>query len=379
MIRHTLPVRENWQLKVEQLGFNYHTLSGETYWDESACYEFSYDQVAALEVATRNLYDLCLQAVDYVIQKELWSQFSIPLKFVPMIRTSWRNETPSIYGRFDLSWNGDLSVPPSMLEFNADTPTSLYEAAVAQWFWLRDIYPNADQFNSIHEKLIAWWKKIKPYLRGRRLYFSCLDEYPEDFMNVSYLQDCAEQAGLETLFVGIRDIGLKRNRFIDLNEKPIDTIFKLYPWEWMMHEEFGDALLKSPTTWIEPPWKMVLSNKAILPILWKLFPGHPNLLEAYFDHPGPLKDYAKKPILSREGANVTIVENEAVITETHGEYGYEGYVYQQLRKLPDFNGNHPVIGSWLIGGNAAGIGIRETGGLVTDNLSRFVPHYITQR
>lgn len=376
MQRHRIQPRDDWRTKVESLGFNYHTLDGATYWDESVCYEFNYRQVEIIEKATMELYGMCLEAVDYVLKNKLLPVFSIPDKYGSLIRSSWDNETPSIYGRYDLSWNGDETTAPKMLEFNADTPTSLFEAAVIQWFWLQDFNPGADQFNSIHEKLIGWWKKIKPWLHGHPLYFSCLQEFPEDYINVSYLQDCASQAGIETRFINVHEIGLQKKNFVDLDEKQIRNIFKLYPWEWMMHEEYGRALLKSETLWIEPPWKMILSNKAILPILWKLFPGHPNLLECYFDEPGPMTSYAAKPLLSREGANITLVENNELLLETAGEYGEEGFIFQQLHKLPNMEGNFPVLGSWVIGGKPAGMGIRETTSLVTDNFSRFVPHLI---
>jgi glutathionylspermidine synthase len=262
------------------------------------------------------------------------------------------------------------------LEFNADTPTSLFEASVVQWFWLQEYNPQYDQFNSIHEKLINWWKEIKPLLNNRTLYFSCLQEFPEDLTNVAYIQDCASQAGIDTKFINVHDIGRNTHTFTDLQEKKIHYIFKLYPWEWLMNEEYGRLMLATNTVWIEPAWKMILSNKAILPILWQLFPNHPNLLEAYFDSPGNMTSYAKKPLLSREGANITLVENGTTISETSGEYGEEGFIYQQLQKLPNFNNNFPVLGSWIIGGEAAGIGIRETTSLVTDNFSRFVPHVI---
>jgi glutathionylspermidine synthase len=376
MKRHLSLPRENWQSKVEEIGFSFHTLQGIPYWDESVYYEFSYPQVEVLERSTADLYRLCLEAVDYVLRKDLLDYFYIPKEFKRIIKRSWQLETPSIYGRFDLSWDGDIHGHPKMLEFNADTPTSLFEAAVVQWFWLKDLHEKGDQFNSIHEKLIGWWKKIRPHLNNEKLFFSCLQEFPEDVINVSYLQDCASQAGIKTAFINVHDIGLKKATFMDLEEKPIRHIFKLYPWEWMLNEEFGTALLKSDTIWIEPPWKMILSNKAILPVLWKLFPGHPNLLECYFDDPGPLQSYAVKPLLSREGANIILVENGDVLQETPGEYGEEGYIYQQLHKLPNFDGNFPVLGSWVIGGKPAGLGIRETNSLVTDNFSRFIPHSI---
>ena len=145
----------------------------------------------------------------------------------------------------------------------------------------------------------------------------------------------------------------------------------------MLTDVFGKNLVsdKFNVCWIEPLWKMILSNKAILPVLWALFPNHKNLLPAYFTR-GDLKDYVKKPFLSREGTNITMVEDEKLIASSAGGYGAEGFIFQELCKLPDFNGNHPVIGSWIIGQQPAGIGIRESNGLITDNLSRFVPHFI---
>lgn len=377
MKRNKIIVRENWKSKVEELGFNYHTLDGATYWDESAFYEFNYKQISILEKTTNELYKLCLKAVDHVIKNNLYDEFLIPEKFIGLIKKSWEKETPSIYGRYDISWNGNEKQSPKMLEFNADTPTSLYEAAVIQWFWLQEVFPGKDQFNSIHEKLLVWWGKIKPFLNNELLYFSCLKEFPEDLINVLYLQDCASQTGIQTDFISIHDIGRNKDNFTDLKEQPICNIFKLYPWEWLLNEEFSELLLTSKTQWIEPPWKMILSNKAVLPLLWKLFPGHPNLLECYSDGPNKMINYVMKPIFSREGANVRLIENDVITCETQGEYGEEGYIYQQLHKLPDFENNFPVIGSWVIGNRSAGIGIRESASLITDNFSRFLPHIIT--
>lgn len=164
--------------------------------------------------------------------------------------------------------------------------------------------------------------------------------------------------------------------FVDLNEQRITSIFKLYPWEWMVEEEFGEHILELHTTmdWIEPIWKMLLSNKGILPVLWERNPGHPNLLEAYFGEPHKMKEYTRKPLFSREGANIRVVKLGAAAVETTGTYGKEGFVCQKLAPLPDFDGTRPVLGSWVIDGESAGIGIRETRSLVTDNTSRFIPH-----
>ena len=368
--------RNNWQQAVENLGFGFHT-TDVPYWDETAYYSFTLDEVDNLEKATTTLWDLCLKAVQHVIDNKLYSQFKIPENYIEYIEKTWNEDVPSIFGRFDLCYkNGKIK----MLEFNADTPTSLYEAGIVQWFWLQDFDKNKDQFNSIHEKLIAYWKYLKLYLQPGKLHFTCLKETLEDLTNTEYMRDCAIQAGLETKLVFIDDIGWDENakQFVDMEDESIRNIFKLYPWEWLAAEQFGKNILEDTNQifWIEPSWKMILSNKAILPILWELNPNCEYLLPAYFDENG-MKDYVKKPILSREGANIEMVKHYGTIEKTDGEYGEEGFVYQQLFELPDFDNNYPVIGSWIIGQEAAGIGIREANNLITDNKSRFVPHLIS--
>jgi glutathionylspermidine synthase len=310
------------------------------------------------------------------MDENLFERFAIFQRFVPYLEKTWNEDHPAIYGRFDLCYkNGQIK----LLEFNADTPTSLFEAGIVQWFWLQDFDKKLDQFNSIHEKLIDYWKYLKVYLHPGFLHFTCLKETLEDLTNTEYLRDCAMQAGLSTKLVFIDDIGwdAQRKLFVDMENEPITNLFKLYPWEWLMSDEFGQNILQDSnrTFWIEPAWKMILSNKAILPILWELYPNHPYLLPAYFES-GKLTNYVKKPILSREGANINLVRNNNLLQHTEGAYGKEGYIFQDLFELPDFDGFYPVIGSWVIGQEPAGIGIREADTFITNNTSRFVPHLI---
>jgi glutathionylspermidine synthase len=306
----------------------------------------------------------------------LYHQFAIPENFIPYIERTWMEDHPAIYGRFDLCYKDGVL---KLLEFNADTPTSLYEAGIVQWFWLQERDKDRDQFNSIHEKLIGYWKYLQAYLYPGPLHFTCVKGSLEDLTNTEYLRDCAIQAGLETQLLFVDDIGWDADKevFVDMQDQPIRNIFKLYPWEWMLRESFGANILadRNKTFWIEPGWKMLLSNKAILPILWELYPDCPYLLPAWFES-GRLTDYARKPLLAREGANIGLVTGNTVLQQTPGAYGAEGYVYQQLCTLPDFDGNFPVLGSWIIGQQPAGMGIRESTTLVTDNASRFIPHYI---
>ncbi len=394
MMRIPLTPRSNWQQIVEQQGLTFHTLdSGQPYWDESAAYEFSAAEIDTLEAAANELQAMCLAAAQHVIDRRRYADLTIPAAAIPAIEAAWNAEPPALYGRFDLMWAGAQSGhPPKLLEYNADTPTSLLEAAVIQWNWLEDMRrrslgpdsPSLDQFNSLHDRLIAKWRDITPYLQ-QPLYFAGVDT-PEDTLTLAYLEDTARQADLATRRIPMLDIGWNeaRNCFVDENENQIQSLFKLYPWETMLSEEFGTHALriKGQLTWIEPIWKLLLSNKGILPILWELYPNHPLLLEAHFDSPRNLPAYVRKPLLSREGQNVALTCADGTTVETPGTYADDPqtrFIFQALAPpavFPDPHGRprHPVLGLWMIDQECAGMGVRESVGPITDNLSSFVPH-----
>jgi len=366
--------RADWQKRVEDAGLVWHSPGEGVYWNESAFYELTSQEVDTLEAATNELEGMTLAAAQHIVDNQLYTRLGIPAAAVPLIEASWEAEPPSLYGRFDLSYDG--SGPPKLLEYNADTPTSLVEAAVAQWYWLEDVFPKRDQFNSIHERLVALWKELTPYLPGARVDFCSLDDV-EDGITVTYLEDTAHQAGLATSSFPVSEIGWNGQTFVGPDDAALGAVFKLYPWEWMMQDEFAPHLPATSTLWIEPAWKMLLSNKGILPILWQLYPGHPNLLEASFDGPGLMRSWVKKPMLGREGANITYHRFGADV-ETQGTYGDGGFVYQEAAATRPFDGKYAMLGSWVIGheeGNsAAGVGIREADTPITTNLSPFVPH-----
>ncbi|MEY2880916.1 MAG: hypothetical protein RLZZ15_3296 [Verrucomicrobiota bacterium] len=378
MKRLPLTPRADWRAHVEALGFTYHTHDTGPYWDESACYEFSAREIDELEAAANTLHQLCLDAAQHVIDRGWWARVGIPEKAVPAILASWERDDPSVYGRFDLAYDG--ASPPKLLEYNADTPTALVEAAVVQWHWLQAVFPGADQFNSIHEKLIAAWRGVA----SERVHFAAVKDMPEDEQTIAYLADTCTQAGFQVAWTAIDEIGwdAAARRFVAADEAPIDALFKLYPWEWMWHETFGEHVAAAPTLFVEPPWKLLLSNKGLLPVLWELFPGHPNLLPAFetpaafVDAAGVRASYVKKPRLSREGANVALVEEGRTVEETGGDYGDEGFVFQALAPIPNFAGNRPVCGVWVVNHEACGLGVREDTRRITGNLSRFVPHVL---
>lgn len=379
MQRHMIVPRPDWEEKIKEQGFLFY--KNESYYTETACYEFTGEEIDAIDKATAECFDMCLKVVQHVIDNSLWDEFHIPKQYADLIKWSWDNDMPSIYGRMDLVYNrGNIK----MLEFNADTPTSLLEASVIQWYWLQEYRKDADQFNSIHEKLLEHFRIIKPDLYGSsKLHFSCINGNTEDFMTTKYLEDAAHQAGIDTAFLYIEDIQMDnaRSAFYTDAEQPIENIFKLYPYEWMLNEMFGPFLpsTREQTLWIEPAYKAILSNKMLMVYLYQLFPESPYILPAFYGGWDSKvgNSYVKKPVYSREGNNIEIIDKLLTVEKTGGDYGEEGYIYQQYAPLPYFDGNRPVIGSWLIGGQTAGIGIRESNGLITGNTSRFVSHYFT--
>ncbi|MFJ2560165.1 MULTISPECIES: glutathionylspermidine synthase family protein [unclassified Streptomyces] len=392
MKRHTIAPRPDWQRTVEEQGVVYPLTrypdgSLRPYWDESAYYTFTLPEVEALEEVVEELHALCLDAAAHIVTHDRFADLGITdPRLAGLISESWRRraELPSLYGRFDLHYDG--TGPAKMLEYNADTPTSLVEAASAQWFWMEDRFPGADQWNSLHERLVDAWRQQAALLPAGPVHFahSDGDELGEDLMTVAYLRETAAQAGLDTEALSVEEIGWDRlsGRFVDDRLRYIRTCFKLYPWEWLTTDRFGPQVLDTldngggtgATCWIEPAWKMLLSNKALLAILWELNPGHPHLLAAHLDGPRELaasRGYAAKPLLGREGAGVTLhgPGKPPVVRD-------EACCYQELAPLPAFDGNHVVLGAWVVGDEAAGLGIRESAGLITDEYARFLPHVI---
>ena len=378
--------RPHWQQQADEFGFKFHTMYGEPYWDENAYYTFTLKQIEDdIEAPTEALHQMCLAAVDKVVRDDFWmSQFKIPASQWDFIARSWQQREPSLYSRFDLAYTGNG--PAKLLENNADTPTSLYETGFWQWLWLEDkiasgeLPTNTDQFNSLQDKLVNWFSAYQQKTGIRDMHFACCKDTDEDRGTVQYLEDCAKAAGIKSQFVFIEDIGLgEHGHFTDLDDHVIETAFKLYPWEFMLTEDYGQYLAKANVNWIEPPWKTILSNKALMPLLWTMFPNHPNLLPAFFDSDpkkSELKDYVKKPFFSREGANISIIKDGQTLVDSDGPYGEEGFIYQAYSPLPAFDDNITLIGSWLVDDKAAGMAIREDKALITQDLSRFLPHVI---
>lgn len=387
MLQRDIEPRQNWQERLCELGFDFYEVSSQhPYWTDHQYFQLNQAQIEQIDSVTEELHQLTITAIEYVFEHDLLHLFGLPERHHALLRHSWETDKTYLYGRFDFAWNGKDA--PKMLEYNAQTPTSLFEASVAAWDWLKQnvdagrLPSQADQFNILDEQLIVQFSLLKTTKTPQSpvLHFACDETSSEDMRTVTYMAACAEEAGWEAVIVDINAIQLTDDeRFADHNSKLINNLFSLYPYEFALLDEYSDYLACSNCTFIEPLWKVLLSSKALLPILWQLNPGHRNLLECYFaDDPRAenLTNKVIKPIFSREGANIGIYCHGEQVAGTSGNYGREGFICQQYAPLASFNGSHCVIGSWVIGQVGAGISFRLSDNLITNDVARFVPHLI---
>ncbi len=386
MQRMIVPERPGWAEIARQNGFTFHHVNGAKYWDESACWFIGLSEVEReIEDPTVELYAMCLALVDDVVRsQELMERMAIPQAMRDAIANSWFSGAPSLYGRFDFAYDG--TGPAKLLEFNADTPTSIYETAFFQWQWLEDMIAagrlpaGCDQFNRLHEALTERFAAI--FTRGSLVHFAAASDHTEDRQTVLYLEDLASQAGLEARFVDVAQIGINAaGQLVDDQQTLIGALFKLYPWEDLLRSAYARELARSSTLFLEPMWKAILSNKAILPLLWERHRGHRNLLPAAFEGTVAAdaittSAYVRKPFFSREGADIELTSNGQTQRGPAEGYGAEGRIVQAFAPLAQNDGNYAVIGSWVVGDDAVAMSVREDSGPITRDLARFVPHAI---
>jgi glutathionylspermidine synthase len=395
MKRIHLGARPDLVQKAEAAGFTFHAMYGEPYWDEDTVYEFTLAQVENdIEDPATELHEMCRQAADHIVaSEELMERLAIPRAHWDLVAESWQSDQPELYGRFDLIYDGHD--PAKMIEYNADTPTALFESASFQWTWFEDMVasgalpPDSDQFNGIFEALTARFKHIFP--RDTNIHFTAIETLVEDYATVEMMAYAARAADMGAHFVNLEQIGITpAGQFSDAEARVIGKLFKLYPWEDLLRDDFAAHLATAQCKFIEPAWKAVVSNKGLLPVLWRLFEGHPNLLPSFFAdeiaagsdavtraQDALARGTVTKPIFGREGASVAIMRgNEMIEASTEQDYADHPMIVQAYAEMPVFDGYRPIIGAWIVGKTCVGMGLREDRSRITQNLSRFKPHYI---
>ncbi len=377
---------------LESLGFVWHTDSNETSYISDELVVISESEAEAYYEATNELYDMYVEAAEHVVENDLFHEIGIPFNLVDVIKESWENDVHwHLYGRFDLAGGID-GTPIKLLEFNADTPTALFETAIIQWAMLKkNNLEEESQFNALYEALVDNFKRLvtleedvstfEERYDGWKFLFTSIKGNSEEENTVKLLQHIATEAGFETEFAYIDDIEFSDEDGIVYNDESYELWFKLIPWEDIALEESDLAMLltniikNQKAIIFNPAYTLLFQSKGLLKILWDLYPNHPLLLESSFE-PLEGQKQVKKPIFGREGGNVSILNEDASTLESiEGDYENHKMVYQAYTELvTDAQGLSYQAGVFYAY-EACGLGFRK-GGKILDNMSKFVGHYV---
>ena len=350
--------------------YRYFTIS------ESAKYE--------LIRATNELHLMYLHATDYVLKNDdLLQYFNIPKLLWPRLRLSWQNRRhQTITGRLDFCMDErGLKV----YEYNADSASCHAEtgAILGRWASVGGLTEGEDPGLGLRNALTDCWK----HREHAPLVHILQDHDSEEDYHSMFMQSALENAGIRTKIIhGTQGLHWdKRGRLIDDDENQVLSVWKTWAWETMLEQLREDAtgnevappirtgypgdkvrlidvLLRPEVLVYEPLWTAIPSNKAILPVLWQLFPHHRYLLEAHFSLTPSLieKGYAKKPIGGRRGDNVTLIgEGTNKLEKTQGQFGTQEQVYQQLWCLPKVEDQYVQICTFTVGGHYGGSCLRS--------------------
>ncbi|MCD8545582.1 MAG: glutathionylspermidine synthase family protein [Sulfurospirillum cavolei] len=377
---------------LESIGFYWHTDQDQTSYVADELVMITPQEAEAYYEAANELYDMYAEAGQYVIDNNLFHELNIPFNLVELIKNSWENDVHwHLYGRFDFA-GGVEGKPIKLLEFNADTPTSLYETAIIQWAMLKaNGMDEAQQFNTVFEALKENFKRLvvlggdtedfAQYYEGWKILFSSIRGSIEDENTVRFLQIAANEAGFHTDFAYVDEVGFNGKEGIFKGDENFEYWFKLVPWENIAIEEGDLALLldeivrEQQAIILNPAYTLLFQSKAFMKILWDLFPNHPLLLETSFE-PLKGKKQVEKRAFGREGAN-TVIFDEAmnVIEKTEGDYKGFKPIYQEYVELPKDNENRSYQAGVFFAYEGCGLGFRR-GGLIMENFSKFVGHRI---
>ncbi len=377
---------------LEQIGFSWHTDEDGSDYIESELVELTQEEAEAFYAAANELYDMYVAAAQYVIDNNLFNELEIPFNLIEAIKMSWENDVHwHLYGRFDLAGGID-GKPIKLIEFNADTPTCLFETAILQWAALKqNSLDEGRQFNNLYEALSENFKRLvtlgeeteefENLYEGWKILFSSVRGLDEEEKTVRLLQSAAEAAGFVTNFAYADEVEFDDESGIWFNGENYEYWFKLIPWESIAIEESALALyltniMKNQKAIIlNPAYTLLFQSKGIMKVLWDLFPNHPLLLQSDFTSLPNVKQ-VRKPFLAREGANVTIFdENGRVVANNGGEYEEGKFLWQEFNEFCKDEAGAKYQAGVFFAYEACALGFRK-GGEILGNSSKFVGHLI---
>ncbi|HEU5046820.1 MAG TPA: glutathionylspermidine synthase family protein [Rickettsiales bacterium] len=349
------------------------SLIGRNAWRGDVFYAFMPQEIQRLKDVAAELETLCMQAVEHVIRHRLYDAMLMPS--APSLRQeierSWERQEPAFCGRLDLAYDGISA--PKLLEYNPERPGLLLESALLQRYWLQHEMPHAGQFNEIEARLSQAWRALDT----PELVISLLDTphlHSEEDDIAAFLQRTAGSARINVQIVPRRLIQTDHNRLWSPEGQPIRHLMITHDWYEMLACGLLDCFSPQETRVIEPAWRCLLGNKALLKVLWDLYPDHPNLLHTTLHAEEQRGNYVTKPIIGAMGENITLHHAQEI--RTQGRFGAFPNVYQQLASLPFHEAQYAQVGLWVIGGHPAGLIIREDASPIIRYDSVSLPHIV---
>ena len=378
---------------LEEIGFTWHTDTDGTKYVSDQLVEITQEEAEAYYEAANAIYDMYVKAAEYVIDNNLFFNLGIPFNLIEAIKKSWENDVHwHIYGRFDLAGGID-GQDIKLIEFNADTPTALFETALLQWAILKS--NNMDekrQFNNVYEAISENFKrlitlfddtnKFEELYDGWKILFSCVEGNDEEEATTKLLQQMATDAGFVTKFEFLQNVKFDEDGIYDSDDINYEYWFKLYPWEDIAVDEpelattLTNIIQNQKAIILNPAYTLLFQSKGMMAILYELFPDSPYLLKTSFE---PLQDIkqVQKPVFGREGANTSIINaNGTVETQTEGPYDNYKKVYQEYVEFPQDVHKAKYQAGVFFAYEACGLSFRK-GGDILDNMSKFVGHVIS--
>lgn len=347
----------------------------------------------AFYAAGNRLYDMFVAAAEHVLQHNLMGKLGLPANLHELIRLSWEDERHlHLFGRFDVAGGMD-GKPIKLLEFNADTATTLPESSIIQWAQLKaNNIDEARQFNFVYEALVENFRRLRALNPDREpaILFSTLRGAPEDDHNVSLLMAAAQEAEFETGFCSVDEVVFSETNGIfgkDARGQALNFPFwfKLVPWEFIAFDEpelckmLTAIVRKDLAVILNPAYTMLFQSKAILKYLWDLYPDDPLLLEASLEEPIGRKQFpfVEKVILGREGSNVTVYDDIGLPLEVRaGDYEGQARVYQAYAELTQDEAGMYYQSGIFFAYEACGLGFRRSARRIIDNGAQFVGHVV---
>ncbi|MDT8399212.1 MAG: bifunctional glutathionylspermidine amidase/synthase [Pseudomonadales bacterium] len=347
-------------------------------------FEISETAIKELKRATNELHALFMHATDFVLQNDEWlEKFNLPRALWSRIRQSWDNrKNQMITGRFDFCMT---EAGIKVYEYNADSCSCHMECGKVQDKWAEHFEVDAGRSagDRLHPMLVEAWKASA--VQG--VLHIMQDQDLEETYHALFMKAALERAGITCkVLKGVSGLHWNQaGKIVDAEGIEVTWVWKTWAWETALdqiraeceEDEFKlrhyqldqvkagtprlvDVLLRKEVMVYEPLWTLIPSNKAILAVLWMLFPDHPYLLNTQFSLDPSLlsKGYAAKPIAGRCGSNISMVEAGTVIAETSGQFEHHDLIYQALCLLPELQGFSAQVSTFSVAGTYAGSCIR---------------------